>query len=481
MTNWNDIDITTALATGTVPVQDAQQGAAGKPAQALIRLRYESVDGANKLANFKTLKGARNWATLRVGPNPDMGLSYAVSDDGVGKVTVVEGTTLGELFAPEPPAEPKAPKGKGAGDAAVGATVPALTIPADQVQGGVVAFDASVTDGWAIGAAAADDEAAKLAEVAKDIAEIAAKGIPAAERIAMLSKLHTVLTHPDSIAQCVAAVQALSVTVEQGATGETVVTDTSSGEPIAVIEASAPKPKGKLPKAPDVVSETAWQAILDAVRDACGTADKRVAVPGIMVGKLGGPDAAQALDRAGWALHTNLRGAKADGYTWRQDGQQCVGLLATRKAAKGLGVGWFVQPATPKAPAAPKAAPAPKAPKAAKPAKAAAPAPAPAPKAPPAGTTLQAMPALLKGREAWAYATAAAAEGVLPAQPDFTAETHARYRARLAKLVELQQAGDIAGLKAITIKAADSSTIPLARFRDLSIQALEIQASKGGN
>lgn len=386
------------------------------------------------------------------------------------------GTVPAPAAAPKakPAKAPRAPrKGKAAqpAEAAVGIDgMPAMTIRADQVQ-----------------PTADDDDAAKLAEVAKDIADIAAKEIPVLERLAQLDKLRGVLTHPDSIACCDNATATLAASLGQGddvpdaMTEGELLNDAMIQGTIATIEASAPKPKGKgkLPKAPDVVSETAWQAILGAVRDACGTADKRVAVPGIMVGKLGSPDAAQALDRAGWALHTNLRGGKADGYTWRQDGQQCVGVLATRKAAKGLGVGWFVQPATPKAP---KAAPAPKAPKPVAESKAPkGKAPAPLPAAPPAGKlSITSMPALLKGREAWAYATAAAAEGVLPAQPDFTAETHARYRARLAKLVELQQAGDIAGLKAITIKAADSSTIPLARFRDLSVQALEAQASKGG-
>ncbi len=41
--------------------------------------------------------------------------------------------------------------------------------------------------------------------------------------------------------------------------------------------------------------------------------------------------------------------------------------------------------------------------------------------------------------------------GALPATPDFSKPTHARFRAKLAKLVALAEAGDVEGLKAFEI------------------------------
>ena len=63
-----------------------------------IKVRYTSIDGFRSLRSFKTLKGAQNWAQERVGETPDLGSCYAVSFDGIGKVEVVEGTTLEALF-----------------------------------------------------------------------------------------------------------------------------------------------------------------------------------------------------------------------------------------------------------------------------------------------------------------------------------------------------------------------------------------------
>lgn len=75
-----------------------------------------------------------------------------------------------------------------------------------------------------------------------------------------------------------------------------------------------------------------------------------------------------------------------------------------------------------------------------------------------------------------AEAEAAAAKGILPAPPDFSAATHARFRGKLAKMIALAEAGDLAGLKAIEIKPYSSSRKALARYRDLCIAALEARA-----
>ena len=65
----------------------------------MITLYYESIDSYGKVTKrkFKTLHGAQKAAYQRVGASPTLGSYYAVSDDGVGKITV-DGCTLAELF-----------------------------------------------------------------------------------------------------------------------------------------------------------------------------------------------------------------------------------------------------------------------------------------------------------------------------------------------------------------------------------------------
>ena len=77
-----------------------------------IKVYYSSIDRFHETRRFKTLKGARKFAHLRVGAHPDLGSWYAVSSDGVGKIEV-KGCTLAELF---PPPAPKAGKVSGATD-----------------------------------------------------------------------------------------------------------------------------------------------------------------------------------------------------------------------------------------------------------------------------------------------------------------------------------------------------------------------------
>jgi hypothetical protein len=62
-----------------------------------ITVTYSSIDGARKTRRFKSLEGARAFACKWVGEHPEVGTGYAVSADGVGKVTV-SGATLAELF-----------------------------------------------------------------------------------------------------------------------------------------------------------------------------------------------------------------------------------------------------------------------------------------------------------------------------------------------------------------------------------------------
>jgi hypothetical protein len=73
---------------------------------------------------------------------------------------------------------------------------------------------------------------------------------------------------------------------------------------------------------------------------------------------------------------------------------------------------------------------------------------------------------------------AAAREGRLPEPPDFSAETHKRFRNKLASVVELANAGDLKGLRAFEINPVSSSPKAIARYRDLCVVALEAQAAR---
>jgi len=52
----------------------------------MITVKYSSVDGGRLSRSFKSLKGARAFAQKMVGKHPEMGSSYAVSGDGIGKI-----------------------------------------------------------------------------------------------------------------------------------------------------------------------------------------------------------------------------------------------------------------------------------------------------------------------------------------------------------------------------------------------------------
>ncbi len=72
---------------------------------------------------------------------------------------------------------------------------------------------------------------------------------------------------------------------------------------------------------------------------------------------------------------------------------------------------------------------------------------------------------------------AAARQGIIPTPPDFSAETHKRFRGKLAKLIAMAEAGDIAGLKAMEINPVSTSPKAMARYRDLAVLALEAKAN----
>ncbi len=62
--------------------------------------------------------------------------------------------------------------------------------------------------------------------------------------------------------------------------------------------------------------------------------------------------------------------------------------------------------------------------------------------------------------------------GALPQAPDFSKPTHARFRAKLAQIVALAEAGDIAALQDFEIDPASSSAKAMARYRDLRVIAI---------
>lgn len=73
---------------------------------------------------------------------------------------------------------------------------------------------------------------------------------------------------------------------------------------------------------------------------------------------------------------------------------------------------------------------------------------------------------------------AKARQGELPPPPDFSAPTDARFRARLAALVELVGKADATGLRAIPINPVSSSPKAQARYRDLAVLAIEARKER---
>lgn len=64
----------------------------------MIVIRYTAVDGYSTKRRYKTLEGASDYARRMVGETPELGSTYAISGDGIGKITVVEGAKLADLF-----------------------------------------------------------------------------------------------------------------------------------------------------------------------------------------------------------------------------------------------------------------------------------------------------------------------------------------------------------------------------------------------
>jgi hypothetical protein len=66
-------------------------------ASTVIKITYSSVDGAKEVKRFGTVKGASEYASRWIGNHPTIGSTYAVSDDGIGRIEVT-GASLADLF-----------------------------------------------------------------------------------------------------------------------------------------------------------------------------------------------------------------------------------------------------------------------------------------------------------------------------------------------------------------------------------------------
>lgn len=75
-----------------------------------------------------------------------------------------------------------------------------------------------------------------------------------------------------------------------------------------------------------------------------------------------------------------------------------------------------------------------------------------------------------------AEALAAAQRGELPTPPDFSAETHKRFRKTLEQLIDFAKAGNLKELKGDKTEPKSSSRVAVCRYRDLAIVALEAKA-----
>ena len=62
-----------------------------------IKVSYLACDGAKQTKTFSSIEAAQAFAHEWVGKHPEIGSSYAVSGDGIGRITV-KGCTLAELF-----------------------------------------------------------------------------------------------------------------------------------------------------------------------------------------------------------------------------------------------------------------------------------------------------------------------------------------------------------------------------------------------
>ncbi|RVQ23040.1 hypothetical protein [Sinorhizobium meliloti] len=74
-----------------------------------------------------------------------------------------------------------------------------------------------------------------------------------------------------------------------------------------------------------------------------------------------------------------------------------------------------------------------------------------------------------------AQIAADAEAGIIPAKPDFSAPTHARFRKKLDEIAALVEKGDVKALKTYPINPVSSSPKAMDKYRNLAVIALEAQ------
>lgn len=66
----------------------------------MISITYLAVDGFTETRAFETHAEARTYAVHWIGAHPEIGRSYAISGDGIGRITA-EGIAIHDLFEKE--------------------------------------------------------------------------------------------------------------------------------------------------------------------------------------------------------------------------------------------------------------------------------------------------------------------------------------------------------------------------------------------
>jgi hypothetical protein len=65
--------------------------------QTKISVHYSTIDRFSIRRTFATLAGAQRFAAKYLGDHPEIGRGYAISSDGIGRVTC-QGCALSDLF-----------------------------------------------------------------------------------------------------------------------------------------------------------------------------------------------------------------------------------------------------------------------------------------------------------------------------------------------------------------------------------------------
>jgi hypothetical protein len=71
------------------------------PSELRIVVRYRAIDNFTKRGEFRSIAGARRFAKKYLGDEFEIGTGYAVTYDGIGRITV-EGTDLYTLLDRKP-------------------------------------------------------------------------------------------------------------------------------------------------------------------------------------------------------------------------------------------------------------------------------------------------------------------------------------------------------------------------------------------